>query len=243
MFRVIAFDWSRLEEQNPDVGQFAYASRFTNNTTAVRVHVRALLSRTGMSKGIQTQTRILNEALRQGTVRGFATVSLADVAAATGLSKSAVFKHYGAKEALQMAVLERLVRGFVESVWLPASQRPAGRTRLDTILDRWLSWVDGREGDGGCGIIQAQIEFDDQPGPLRSYLKRQQQLWNSTLVRQFCVLGVSREDAEQAAFEFRSLVLGYNQSHRLMNDIAARQHVRRAYLGLIARLESSINRH
>jgi AcrR family transcriptional regulator len=193
-----------------------------------------------MTKADQTRARILREALRQGTIRGFLTVSLADVAEAIGLSKSAVFKHFGAKDALQLAVLERLVADFTAAVWHPAERFPPGRQRLDTIFDCWLSWVDGESGSGGCGLIQAEIEFDDQPGTLRDYLKAQQSRWNKVLSREFSALAggsISRDQAQQAAFELRSIVLGYNQSQRLLNDGASRKFAVRAYEALIARVE------
>src|SRR5947207_9194297 len=69
-----------------------------------------------MSKADQTRDRILSEALRQGTIRGFSVVSLSDVAESTGLSKSAVFKHFGAKDALQIAAMEKLAEDFTLAV-------------------------------------------------------------------------------------------------------------------------------
>ncbi|WP_027544574.1 TetR/AcrR family transcriptional regulator [Bradyrhizobium sp. WSM2254] len=189
-----------------------------------------------MSKADQTRERILSEALHQGTIHGFSVVSLADVAEAIGLSKSAVFKHFGAKDALQMAVLEKLADDFTRMVWDPSERLRPGRQRLDLIFQLWLTWVDGSAGGGGCGLIQAQIEFDDQPGELRAYLKKQQLRWNRVLVREFGALAsLSREQAQQAAFEFRSLVLGYHQSRRLLNDDASPKLAHRAYQALIAR--------
>jgi AcrR family transcriptional regulator len=192
-----------------------------------------------MTKAHQTRDRILSEALRQGTIRGFSAVSLADVAKVIGLSKSAVFKHFGAKDALQMAVLEKLVKDFTSTVWHPAEQLPPGRQRLDLIFNRWLAWIDGESGDGGCGLIQAQIEFDDQPGALREYLKAQQTRWNGVLIREFSSLTgglINLDEAQQAVFEFTSLVLGYNQSRRLLNEDASRKLADRAYKALIARM-------
>lgn len=193
-----------------------------------------------MAKGEQTRERMIGEALRLGTIHGFGSISLADIADAVALSKSAVFKHFGAKDTLQLAVLERLVAVFTEKVWAPARNLPRGKPRLDRILDGWLAWVDGDGNDGGCGLIQAQIEFDDQPGVLRSLLKRKQLQWNATLAGEFrSVLGGRgrRTEAELAAFEFRCIVLGYNQSRRLLDDPSARTYAMRAYGHLMARIE------
>jgi AcrR family transcriptional regulator len=191
-----------------------------------------------MGKAELTRERIITEAARQGSVRGVSAVSLADVADAVGLSKSAVFKHFQAKDALQMAVLENLVGRFADAVWKPAQDQPPGRARLDVIFERWLDWVDGGCNCGGCGLMQAQIEFDDQPGPFRDYLKGQQIRWHRTLAHEFAALRdppPPPEETELAAFELKSILLGYNHSRRLLDDAAARAVARRAYQALVAR--------
>jgi len=205
------------------------------------VNDRASTVKRNMTKAQQTRDRILGVASRQATIRGFSAVSLADIAGVVGLSKSAVFKHFGAKDALQLAVVERLVRDFTGMVWRPARQLPPGRQRLDLIFDRWLAWVDGEDGEGGCGLVQAQIEFDDQPGAIREYLKVQLTRWNLVLVREFGALmgdSTATDQAQQAAFEFTSLVLGYNQSRRLLNERVSRMRADRAYASIITRLSA-----
>ena len=193
-----------------------------------------------MGKGDETRERIVLEAARQGSVRGVAAVSLGDVAEAVGLSKSAVFKHFQSKDALQMAVLESLTGRFTESVWKPAEPLPHGRPRLDMVFERWLDWVDGgrNTNTAGCGLMQAQIEFDDQPGPFREYLKGQQIRWHKTLAHEFAALRdppLPKDEAELAAFELKSILLGYNHSRRLLDDAAARAVARRSYEALVAR--------
>lgn len=158
-------------------------------------------------------------------------MSLSDLAAETGLSKSAVFKHLGHRERMELTVLAHLCERFAAEVWEPALQVPRGRNRLDGVFERWLDWVDGDPGGGGCGVIQAQIEFDDQPGPARDFLKAQQRRWSKTLEVEFCQAATNAgpQAARQMAFEFRSIVLGYNQAHRLMADRSARSFANRAY--------------
>jgi AcrR family transcriptional regulator len=192
-----------------------------------------------MGKGEETRERIVSEASRQGSVRGVAAVSLADVADAVGLSKSAVFKHFQSKDALQMAVLESIVARFSESVWQPAEALPPGRPRLESIFERWLDWVDGESTNtAGCGLMTAQIEFDDQPGPFRDYLKGQQVRWHRTLSHEFAALRdppLAREEADLAAFEMKSVALGYNHSRRLLDDETARRVARRSFEALVER--------
>lgn len=188
-----------------------------------------------MKKGEATRARIIEEALHQASVRGYGAVSLNDVADAIGLSKSAVFKHFQSKEALQMALLEELIDRFREKVWRPAEPRAHGPERLDVIFDRWLAWVDGEHWRGGCPIMVAAIELDDQPGPLREYLKGSLGSWAAVVRRELSALTdppLGREEAEQAYFEFKSILLGFLESRRLLNDRSARAQAQRAYVAL-----------
>lgn len=191
-----------------------------------------------MKKGDATRARIIEEALHQASVRGYGAVSLNDVADAIGLSKSAVFKHFQSKEALQMALLETLIDRFREQVWRPAEPLAHGRPRLDVIFDRWLGWVDGEHWRGGCPIMVAAIELDDQPGPLREYLKGSLGSWAAVVRRELSALAdppLAPEEAEQAYFEFKSLLFGHHQSHRLLNDAGSRAQAERAYRALCDR--------
>ena len=64
-----------------------------------------------MRKGEATRARIVTEAGRMASVKGLAAVSLANIAEAVGISKSGVFKHFGDKDDLHLAVLEILLLG------------------------------------------------------------------------------------------------------------------------------------
>jgi hypothetical protein len=83
------------------------------------------------------------------------------------------------------------------------------------------------------------IELDDQPGPLRDLLKEQQLRWHMTLAREFGFLREPSLDeavANQAAFEMKSVVLGYGHSRRLLDDGSARTMARNAFTALLERL-------
>ncbi len=182
-----------------------------------------------MKKVDQTRAAILDESLSQGAIRGFQAVSLADLARSTGLSKSAVFKHFGSKEGLELATIQTLCDRFYAQVWLPASREASGERRLNAIFSGWLDWV-----EAGCGIIQAQIEFDDQPGEVQKHLRAQQRLWARQLSLEFKAAG--SPDAKLNAFELRGIVLAFNQAHRLMRERSARSMANAAYTNLMERV-------
>jgi AcrR family transcriptional regulator len=191
-----------------------------------------------MSKGDATRLRIVEEAGRQAAVRGLGAVSLGEVADAVGVSKSGLFKHFESKEAMQLAALGRAVERFVAYVWAPGASLPPGRAVLEGVFTRWLDWGADENGAGGCLLHAASVELDDQPGPLRDFLKDQFSLWQATLARQFRDLRdppLSAEAGYQAAFEMKALALGYVDARRLLEDPDARRRAERAFKALLER--------
>lgn len=186
-------------------------------------------------KGETTHARLVEEAMAQVTVRGLAAVSLADVAGAAGVSKSAVLKHFQSKEALQAEVVDTMIARFTAAVWAPAEPLPRGRERLDRIFQGELDWIDGEDRPGGCPLKAAAIELDDQPGPLRDTLKDSQILWARTLKREFRTLKPDADDTalEILVFQFKGIVLAYGHSRRLLDDAAARAQATAAYRALV----------
>lgn len=192
-----------------------------------------------MRKGEATRARIVEEAARQASVRGLRAVSLADLAEGVGLSKSGVFKHFDSKDDLHRAVLAATVKRFLNLIWTPALQKPAGRDRVGFIFERWLDWVEQESGPGGCLIMQASREFDDQPGDIRDYLKECHVQWQKHMAAELrAAAGRSLNDAEalQAAFDMKSYVLGFAEQRRLLDDQASRVLAKAAFEALLARL-------
>jgi AcrR family transcriptional regulator len=186
-------------------------------------------------KGEATHARLIDEAMTQVTVRGLAAVSLADVAGASGVSKSAVLKHFQSKEALQAEVVDAMIDRFKSAVWDPAEPLEPGRERLDRIFQGELDWIDGEDRPGGCPLKAAAIELDDQPGPLRDTLKNSQVRWAKVLKREFRTLYSDADDRalELKVFQFKGLVLAYSHSRRLLDDETARGQATAAYRALV----------
>lgn len=186
-------------------------------------------------KGEATHARLIDEAMTQVTVRGLAAVSLADVAGAAGVSKSAVLKHFQSKEALQAEVVDAMIDRFKTAVWDPAEPLEPGRARLDRIFQGELDWIDGEDRPGGCPLKAAAMELDDQPGPLRDTLKGSQIRWAKTLKREFRALYPDADEAalELKLFQFKGIVLAYGHSRRLLDDETARGQATAAYQALV----------
>lgn len=191
-----------------------------------------------MSKGQQTKTAILDEAVGLASQIGFNALTIGQLAESTGMSKSGLFAHFKSKEALQLDTLQRAQERFNDLVIRPALSSPRGRKRVEVLFDRWLDW-ESEALTGGCIFVTATIEFDDQPGPMRDAVVRCQQDWLefvATVAGTAVSEGDFRADldTERFAFQLQGLMLGYHHAGRLMRDPKAREHTRRALDDLLA---------
>lgn len=192
-----------------------------------------------MSKGQETKSAILDEALAVASQVGFTGLSIGRLAEQTGMSKSGLFAHFQSKEQLQLQTLAHAKRRFVDTTVRPALTVPRGEKRLRELFERWLTW-ESQTLPGGCIFVTGSVEFDDQPGPMRDALVADQRDWLDTIatvVETAVTEGDFRPDldARQVAFELQALTLGFHHFARLLGDEHAADHARTAFEGILER--------
>lgn len=181
-----------------------------------------------MRKGDQTRAAIVSEAMAMASVQGLEGLSIGQLAAKVGMSKSGLFGHFGSKHALQLAVLEEIVERFINEVIRPALMLPTGEGRLRTLIENWLRWDTHGVPSGGCPLTAAANELDAQPGQLRDYIAKQQRDWLDCIqriVRKSVKEGQFRADldVEQVAFEIHGIGLAHHLTAWLLSDSKARE--------------------
>lgn len=77
--------------------------------------------------GRQTRAQILRAAMDIASVKGLSGLSIGELAGRLGMSKSGLFRHFGAKEQLQLATVEAAVSVFEAEVVAPAMAAPPDR--------------------------------------------------------------------------------------------------------------------
>jgi AcrR family transcriptional regulator len=192
-----------------------------------------------MGKGAQTRESILRQAADLSSTLGLEGLSIGVLAKEAGLSKSGLYAHFRSKEQLQRAVLDATAERFIDVVISPALKQPRGRPRLQALFDRWLHWEESVF-SGGCVFMAASVEFDDRPGAVRDSLRGHlRDLLGA--VERAASIAVSEGhlaaelDTAQFAFDFWSLLLGYQSYSRLLDDADARARAESAFANLLRR--------
>lgn len=192
-----------------------------------------------MAKGEETRRRILERAALLASRSGLEGLSIGELAADLGLSKSGLFAHFGAKEDLQVAVLQAASERYEAVVLKPALKVPRGEARVRALFERWLDWTSDPGSPGGCLFLAAATELDDREGKARDFLVGGQRQLLELIVktaRGAIESGEFRKDldCEGFAFELFGLVLAFNHQRRLLRDRKAEARVRASFERLVA---------
>jgi len=191
-----------------------------------------------MRKGELTHQAILERATGLASEVGLEGLTIGALAGDLRLSKSGLFAHFHSKEALQLQVLEHGAAVFVERVVRPALAQPRGAPRMRALFERWLDWSQSSPLPGGCLFVQAAVELDDRPGPVRDRLVHFQRQWLGVIATSM-ELGIQAgafhnvADPEQFAQDLYGVMLAYHHASRLLRDPRAEARARRAFDALL----------
>jgi AcrR family transcriptional regulator len=186
--------------------------------------------------GDRSRARVLEHAAALATLEGLDGVSIARIAAATGMPKSSVYVLFGSKEELQLATIDAARANFIRHVVAPAiTTTPPGRQRLQRLCDGYLDYVEQRIFPGGCFFVTASAEMGGRHGPVRDRVALYQRQWRQLLTESTRQAHTAHElppgtDPDQIAFELGAILAGSDIAAVLHNDNTiidrARQAVR-----------------
>ena len=178
----------------------------------------------GPAKGKKTQEEIIGSAMRIAAVEGLGALSIGRLAKELRMSKSGLFVHFGSKEKLEMAVVERAYDIFCGRILLPAEEEiPSGIEQVWALCDLWLKFVENRLLPGAYFFTGAFWERAPQDGVIARRIRQIIEEWLTALRR--AVDGARRQgeirrevDAERTALELNSLLIGAQWSYLLADE-------------------------
>ena len=183
------------------------------------------IQRRPRSDGERTRSAILRAAASLATVEGLEGLSIGNLAAAIGISKSGLYAHFGSKEELQLATVSEAERILAEEVVQPALAARPGLDQLTAACEAFLSYVERRVFPGGCFFAATSMEMGTRPGPVKDRLAAIQSEFTSML-QSFAIIAQqqgelpSEENPEWLAFELHAILLGADTKFVLHGDPA-----------------------
>jgi AcrR family transcriptional regulator len=193
------------------------------------------------SKGQGSRATILHTAARLATTKGLGGLSIGDLAAEVGMSKSGLYAHFKSKEELELATIETAAAIFDSEVLQPAARAHAGTERLGALVDAFLSHLERRVFPGGCFFAAVAGELDTRPGPARDRVVQVLDQWQS-LLRE-CLLDAQasgeidpQAEVGQAAFEIQAMLLAGNYQFVMTNDPVRLSQARKGVEHVLTRL-------
>ena len=175
--------------------------------------------------GERTRSAILRAAASLATVDGLEGLSIGNLAAAIGMSKSGLYAHFGSKQELQLATVEEAGQIFAEEVVQPALAAPPGLAQLVAVCEAFFEYLQRRTFPGGCFFAAAALEMSTRPGPVRERVAAFQSGFVA-LLRGFAATALeqhelpAREDPGRLAFELNGIILATNVNFVLHDDPA-----------------------
>jgi AcrR family transcriptional regulator len=189
--------------------------------------------------GRRSREAILSEAVDLASVEGLEGLTISRLAARSGMSKSGLFAHFGSKQELQLAAVERAREIFTAEVVAPAAGAPDGVARLRAVLDAWLSYFERGVFAGGCFFVSASAEFDDRAGPVRDAVETTMADWIAYLER-LCAAAIASGELSdttpaQLAFELNAVGMATNWELRLRRNDEALARARASFDRILGR--------
>ena len=168
---------------------------------------------------------ILHAAASLATVDGLDRLTIGNLAAALGVSKSGVHAHFDSTQELQLATVAEAARVFDEEVVQPALTAPAGLAQLAAVCEAFFGHLERHTFPGGCFMASAALEVGSRPGPVRDLVAGFRAQFGE-LIRGFAVTALARnelpagEDPDRLAFELNGIMLAADTNFVLHEDPA-----------------------
>lgn len=118
-----------------------------------------------------TKGTLLEESGKLFNVQGYKATSLRDITNKTGLTKGAIYSHFGSKSKLEIETLQYLVGYMTAQLRARIKDKDTAPKKLEAIFDFYRSYLIKPPIHGGCPLVNASVEADDNNQELRVIAK------------------------------------------------------------------------
>lgn len=170
----------------------------------------------------RTRERLLQAAFREVYRSGFQSAGLDAILAAAGVTKGALYYHFGSKEALGYAIIEEIIAPDNSGQWL--RPLPKGKDPIDALIDmvQGIS-VQPEAVRGGCPLINLAQEMSPLHAGFRKRLEAVFDAWQqgvASVLREGQIHGKVRRnlDPVETAGFLIAMITGYGSRAKNAQD-------------------------
>ncbi len=124
-----------------------------------------------MRQPLITKSKILSTASSLFNQQGYQLTSISQITDATGLTKGALYKHFGSKENLEREAFYFLRNAVMEKFSALVKEAATAPKKLEAIFSYFLDFAGKRGFLGGCPLLNSAIEFDDSNSLLKNHTR------------------------------------------------------------------------
>jgi len=175
-----------------------------------------------------TRKALISSSAKLFNSQGYKATSLSEICSATGLSKGAIYSHFGSKEGLERAALKYMVNGFANQMAELIRAEKDTRGKMLVILDFFAGYAVNPPFYGGCPMVNASVELDDSDSELKAEVALATDLFHQS-IQQIIDNGIKhgqvRSTVDSSAFA--SVMFSATEGAIvLMKITGARKHLR-----------------
>ena len=131
----------------------------------------------------QTKDLITKKALALFNTKGYKATSLSDITKETGLTKGAIYGHFGSKDGVAEAGCEYALDFVKNDLNKRIRAAKTAPEKLKAIINYYHNYIMNPPIRGGCPIINTAIEADDSLPLLRTKIVRFISMMKQSLVK------------------------------------------------------------
>lgn len=206
------------------------------------------LSKANLQKKNATQPKaqfgraaILLAAVKLAALKGLANISLGDLAAEIGMSKSGLYAHFETREELEAAIVETAITILDQEVLQPAFKARPGIERLRVVTNAFLSYLERKVFPRGCFIAAVSLELESRPGAACDLVAGALDQWVALLRR--CIvegqdLGEITPNIEvtQVVFEIQAMLFTSNFLFVMSDNVVQLTQARAGVENVVTRI-------
>ncbi len=124
-----------------------------------------------IKKGSETKQNIIEKSAHLFSIKGYYNTSVADIMAATGLTKGGLYGHFSSKEEIWYAVYEQAEETWREIVFQGARQIDDPLERIEKVLGNFLNnYIGDDVFAGGCFFLNMLVELSGQSTSMSNHV-------------------------------------------------------------------------